>query len=149
MVACVCLLLGLRGVESVFTPVTESSLKLGKYYCLKEMHSGACSTFAGTTPETGQGSGTHGAINEWDVSQITSMRQLFWGALQFNHPIASWDVSSVTDMGEMFKETRSFNQPLSSWDVSQVKDMNHMFAGQHADRTCFNRALSTWDVSAC
>ena len=40
----------------------------------------------------------------------------------FNQPIGNWDVSSVTDMGFMFYGATAFNQDLSSWSVDGVTD---------------------------
>ena len=34
--------------------------------------------------------------------------------------INNWDVSNVTDMSEMFQNATSFNQPLNNWNVSNV-----------------------------
>ena len=42
-------------------------------------------------------------------------------------PLNNWDVSNVTDMGEMFNDATSFNQPLDNWNVSNVTDMVGMF----------------------
>ena len=39
----------------------------------------------------------------------------------FNSDISNWDVSNVTTMVEMFKNATSFNQDLSNWDVSNVR----------------------------
>ena len=47
---------------------------------------------------SGQGSGTYGAMNTWDVSLITDMSYLFDGKQNFNEDISNWDVSNVTDM---------------------------------------------------
>ena len=69
---------------------------------------------------SGQGSGTYGAMNTWDVSLITDMSSLFDGKQNFNEDISDWDVSSVTNMYAMFAEASSFNQDISSWDVSSV-----------------------------
>ena len=44
----------------------------------------------------------YGPIADWDVSAVTSMRQLFHNCHQFNANINSWDTSSVTSMYGMF-----------------------------------------------
>ena len=41
----------------------------------------------------------------------------------FNQPLNNWNVSNVTDMREMFNCAYSFNQPLNNWNVSNVTDM--------------------------
>ena len=45
-------------------------------------------------------------INNWDVSNVTEMRNMFSGAQKFNNPLNYWDVSSVTNMGGMFNNAR-------------------------------------------
>ncbi|ARQ98513.1 MoxR/RavA-like ATPase [Campylobacter devanensis] len=82
-------------------------------------------------------------ISNWDVSNVTNMNYMFAGAVNFNSDISSWNVSKVTDMGYMFYNATSFNQPLDNWDVSNVTDMSYMFAGA----TSFNQPLDNWDVS--
>ena len=42
----------------------------------------------------------------WDVSLVTDMTKMFYGAAAFNQPIGGWDVSLVTDMTEMFMSGR-------------------------------------------
>ena len=85
----------------------------------------------------------YGPIEEWDVSKVTNMRELFRDAESFNDDLSKWDVSNVTDMGGMFLDARAFNGDLSKWDVSNVTDMGGMFSGAFA----FNGDLSKWDVS--
>ena len=41
--------------------------------------------------------------------------------------IGDWDVSNVTNMYRMFYGANSFNQPLNKWNVSNVKTMSQMF----------------------
>ena len=82
-------------------------------------------------------------IDTPDLSQVTSMSEMFFGCTSFNQPLNSWDVSKVTSMSSMFSYCTSFNQPLNSWDVSKVTDMSAMFCG----RTIFNQPLNSWDVS--
>ena len=63
----------LPGAVAVFTPADKNKLTTGKDTCLNENSAGACPTFAGTPPVSGQGSGTNGAIGTWDVGRVTSM----------------------------------------------------------------------------
>ena len=72
------------------------------------------------------------------------MRRLFEDRADFNGDISRWDVSSVTDMGGMLYGARSFNVDISQhWDVSKVTNTNAMLRGA----TSFNCDLSQWDVS--
>jgi len=80
-------------------------------------------------------------ISTWDVSSVTNMRRMFWGAISFNQDIGDWDVSNVTDMSEMFVFT-GFNQDIGNWDVTSVTTMESMF--ELALK--FNQFL-TWDLS--
>ena len=40
----------------------------------------------------------YGIIDNWDVSDITNMDNLFYGANNFNNNINKWNVSNVTTM---------------------------------------------------
>lgn len=40
------------------------------------------------------------SIEFWDVSDITSMAQLFANKKNFNHDLSLWDVSNVIDMSQ-------------------------------------------------
>jgi len=66
-------------------------------------------------------------IESWDVSNVTDMVLMFYGAESFNQPLNSWDVYNVEDMSYMFEDAKNFNQPLHNWDVSNVTDMHDMF----------------------
>ena len=78
-----------------------------------------------------------------DLSGVTDMSAMFFGAHFFNGDISPWDVSGVTDMSQMFRYAASFNGDISPWDVSGVADMSAMFFGAHS----FNGDISPWDVS--
>ena len=54
----------------------------------------------------------YGEIEDWDVSDVTSMRGMFRGLSFFNQPLNKWNVSNVTDMSFMFGLCDSFNQQL-------------------------------------
>ena len=86
----------------------------------------------------------YGEISNWDTSKVTNMHGLFFcNARSFNQPLNKWNVSKVTDMAWMFYGARSFNQPLDKWNVSNVRKMRCMF---HLARS-FNQLLNNWDVS--
>jgi len=85
----------------------------------------------------------HGYINDWIVSQVTDMSNLFHDYVQFNQYINDWDVSNVTNMEGMFHKAESFNQPLNNWNVSSVRNMNYMFQCS----LYFNQPLNNWNVS--
>lgn len=87
--------------------------------------------------------GDSGSMNNWNTSQVTSMREMFYRATSFNQPISNWDVSHVTDMIDMFFLATSFNQPIGNWNVSAVTNMNFMFSNAFA----FDQPLNNWDVS--
>ena len=82
-------------------------------------------------------------IGSWDVSQVTDMGFMFAGAISFNQDIGDWVLDEVTNMGFMFQDADAFNQDIGGWDVSQVTNMLQMFNGADA----FNQDIGDWDVS--
>jgi surface protein len=83
------------------------------------------------------------SLNNWDVSKVTTMRYMFYGAKAYNQPMDNWDVSKVTDMDSMFRLALAYNQPLKDWDVSKVTTMRSMFSGAKA----YNQPMDNWNVS--
>jgi len=79
-------------------------------------------------------------LNDWDVSNIVSMRALFTYISDFNKDLSDWDVKNVENMQHMFSNT-SFNQNISSWVVSKVNTMYGLF-----EYTPFNQNIKDWDV---
>jgi surface protein len=82
-------------------------------------------------------------IDDWNVSNVRIMRNMFLKCAKFNCDISNWDVSKVSDMSGMFYGCKEFNQDISKWNVSKVWNMNAMFAGSEN----FNQDISKWDVS--
>jgi surface protein len=78
-----------------------------------------------------------------DLSGVTSLREMFYGAESINAPIGHWNVSNVTDMAGLFRDARRFDQDLGGWDVSKVTDMSWMFYRTEK----LNRDISAWQVS--
>lgn len=54
-------------------------------------------------------------ITKWNTSNVTSMKNLFFGCGAFNQPIGSWNVSAVTNIDNMLSGCTTFNQNLSDW----------------------------------
>ncbi len=84
---------------------------------------------------------TYGPISNWNVSQVTSMSNLFKDK-SFNEDISGWDVSKVSAMNGMFRNS-TFNQDISGWTVSNVVDMSYMFQANSS----FNQNLSSWTTT--
>ena len=87
----------------------------------------------------------NGAMNSWDMSNITNTRAMF-KSTSFNSPIGNWDMSNVTVLTSRYSgmfEMSLFNQDVSSWDVSNVTNMTDLFA-----RCPFNQPINDWDVSS-
>ena len=52
----------LSTVDAVFQPTTNAQLKTAVDACIAENSVGNCPTFAGTTVNVGEGSGTYGLV---------------------------------------------------------------------------------------
>ena len=68
-------------------------------------------------------------VNDWNVSQITDMSELFSAHRNvdntfFNFALDSWDTSSATDMTEIFFSAEYFNQPLNAWHTDKVTSLS-------------------------
>jgi Mycoplasma protein of unknown function, DUF285 len=60
----------------------------------------------------------YGAMNEWDVSQITDFLHLLDECdIMFNEDISCWDVSNGVNFGSMFRGATSFNQDIGGWNM--------------------------------
>lgn len=63
------------------------------------------------------------------TSNLVDTNAMFQQTHNFNSDVSNWDVSQVTNMKNMFCNSYVFNQILNTWDVSNVTDMSHMFEG--------------------
>jgi surface protein len=86
----------------------------------------------------------NGLISDWNTSNVTDMTAVFYENFAFNQDIGNWDVSSVTTMFDMFKVARAFNQDVSGWNVSSVTNMGQMFMSAQN----FNQDISSWGISS-
>jgi len=85
----------------------------------------------------------NGIVNSWDISTITNISGMFADASIFNRPLDNWNVSAVTNMSETFFDTDNFNEPLDSWNTASVTDMSNMFNQAYS----FNQNINNWTVN--
>jgi surface protein len=85
----------------------------------------------------------NGDLSNWNTSTITDMAGTFFGTSSFNGNISTWNTANVTAMNSMFDYCDSFNGDISGWDVSKVTNMMYMFEGA----TSFNQNLSSWNTA--
>lgn len=72
-------------------------------------------------------------IGDWDVSSVTNMRYLFYGATNFNEPLNNWNVSNVRDMTSMFNGATSFSHN-PNWNIGPNVITTNMFSGTEIER---------------
>lgn len=80
-------------------------------------------------------------INEWNVSNVTNMFQMFSGASIFNSNISNWNTTNVTNFGNLFAFT-AFNQNIGAWNVENGINFNSMFI----NASVFNQNISNWNT---
>ncbi|MCB4806993.1 BspA family leucine-rich repeat surface protein [Tamlana sp. 62-3] len=85
----------------------------------------------------------NGIVNNWDISTITNLSGMFYECDTFNRPLDLWNTSNVTDMSETFYGTNNFNEPLDNWNTARVTNMYRMF--RSASR--FNQNINNWTVN--
>ena len=89
----------------------------------------------------------YGPINDWDVSRVTEMRNLFCypymedSCFWFDEDLNSWDTSRVTSMYRTLMGVPYFNGNISAWDVSRVVDWDGFLSGADS----FDQKLC-WDT---
>lgn len=82
-------------------------------------------------------------INNWNISNVTTLQATFSSCYLFNQPIGNWNTSNVTSMASTFVLAQEFNQPLSNWNTSKVTNTSSMFF--FASK--FNQPIGNWDMS--
>ena len=52
-----------------------------------------------------------------------------YSCLNFNQSLNNWNVSNVKSMEQMFKGCGKFNQSLNKWNILNITNMQNMFYG--------------------
>ncbi|MDI6402329.1 BspA family leucine-rich repeat surface protein [Balneolaceae bacterium ANBcel3] len=74
-------------------------------------------------------------IGHWNTENIEDMSGMFYLAQSFNQDISGWNTENVTNMSKMFRLAFSFRQDLGDWDTSNVEDMSWMFSNYYESPT--------------
>ncbi|EAE8309339.1 BspA family leucine-rich repeat surface protein [Listeria monocytogenes] len=78
-------------------------------------------------------------LSDFDTSQATNMRYMFFKSRMTSLDLSNFDTSKVTDMSWMFSESATASLDLSSFDTSSVTSMRGMF---------YESAATSIDVSS-
>ena len=96
----------------------------------------ASNMFRGTTSDINLA-----GIGNWEMENITNMRDMLSFATNFDQDISSWNLQSADILSGMFLRASSFNQNISIWNLSSVTRTDGMFE----NATSFNQDLSNWE----
>jgi len=82
------------------------------------------------------------SVNDWDVSNVTTLGTAFFITPLFNQPLDKWNVSNVESLSSTFRSS-GFNQNINSWNTSKCTSFNSTFR----DNDFFNQDISSWNYS--
>ena len=85
-------------------------------------------------------------MENWDVSNWTSMNGLFDSDKPIKSDLSYWDVSSVEDF-RLAMQLETTNPNINNWDVSKATNMSGFFSASSGDKYTEGMDLSGWDVS--
>lgn len=94
--------------------------------------------FRGCTALTGNSS-----FGNWDLSQVTTVENIFNGASNFNINIGNWNTQNVTAMNSAFDGASKFNQALN-WSLKSVTTINAMLKAEALSCENFTYTLRNW-----
>jgi surface protein len=79
-----------------------------------------------------------------DLSQVSSLRQMFYGCSNADIKTGGWDTSTITNLTAMFRDATSADPDVSGWDTSSVTNMSQLFY----NAASANPDVSGWDTSS-
>jgi len=85
-------------------------------------------------------------MENWDVSNWTSMYGLFDSDKPIKSDLSYWDVSNVEDF-RLAMQLENINPNINNWDVSKGTNMSGFFSTSSGDKYIEGIDLSGWDVS--
>ena len=72
------------------------------------------------------------ATDTLDFSGVTTLRRFFiyCSSLVFNSSVSNWDISNISSLVDMFREAGLFNQDISTWDFSNTSSLRGFMQGK-------------------
>ncbi|MGB0525816.1 MAG: BspA family leucine-rich repeat surface protein, partial [Flammeovirgaceae bacterium] len=83
-----------------------------------------------------------GDFSNWDVSTIQNFAFCFNGS-RYNQDISNWDVSNGTAFFGMFWNAPRFNQDISGWEITSANNLGNMFL----NAVDFDQNLGNWKLA--
>ena len=85
-------------------------------------------------------------MENWDVSNWTSMYGLFDSDKPIKSDLSYWDVSNVEDF-RLAMQLETTNPNINNWDVREATNMSGFFSASSENKYIEGMDLSEWDVS--
>ncbi|MDG1967357.1 MAG: BspA family leucine-rich repeat surface protein [Flavobacteriaceae bacterium] len=85
-------------------------------------------------------------MENWDVSNWTSMYGLFDSDKPIKSDLSYWDVSNVEDF-RLVMQLENINPNINNWVVSKATNMSGFFSDSSNNKYIVGMDLSGWDVS--
>ena len=85
-------------------------------------------------------------MENWDVSNWTSMYGLFDSDKPIKSDLSYWNVSNVEDF-RLVMQLETTNPNINNWDVSKATNMSGFFSTSSENRYIEGMDLSGWDVT--
>ena len=85
-------------------------------------------------------------MENWDVSNWTSMYGLFDSDKPIKSDLSYWDVSNVEDF-RLAMQLETTNPNINNWDVREATNMSGFFSASSENKYIEGMDLSGWDVS--
>ena len=110
---------GLANVDT--SAVTSMDSMFSAVYVVPNSDSGISSSYY-------NGSFTTLDIGNWNVSHVTTMKNMFYNSRITTVDVSKWQTGNVTDLSGMFSNCDSLQTlDVSKWDTSKVTDTSRLF----------------------
>ena len=88
---------------------------------------------------------TNPQISHWNMSAVTTYREIFSGCINFNSNINDWAATPSGSLFNAFANCQNYNQPMDKWFQTTTPftgDMRGFLAACHQ----FNQPVNMWNV---